>query len=308
MKKLRFLFATIFLVSLAVSINSCEYETPQYTSAGILGELEGASYAITSEGQGGNLNCADLQTYINNLTVLPDVNFYNSVKNNYYETSGTFDGTWPTGLVVNVTADKEVSFTFTSKALCVAAVIVKGSNDANVYYYSEGTQNASGLVSPDNASGKPANLSNLTFCFIECDTEPCWQEETAFGGNTAGAGSAWWFIFDTQGPEIQDIYAGQKKIEGASVEWKEGQLMINLGDNLKLQDPKLVSKLNPKGKLTESWDNEQVKVQGYNDIPSSRPSAGLFTLYKGRNLVINGNGSLYYVIHLDVEVKVECEE
>lgn len=50
----------------------------------------------------------------------------------------------------------------------VGAVIVKGSNAANVYYYPNGTMKDSGLASPVNASGNPAGLSNLTFCFIEC--------------------------------------------------------------------------------------------------------------------------------------------
>jgi len=48
-------------------------------------------------------------------------------------------------------------------------VIVKGGNDANVYYYDEGSYGDVDLASPVNASGKPAGLSNLSFCFVECD-------------------------------------------------------------------------------------------------------------------------------------------
>jgi hypothetical protein len=55
----------------------------------------------------------------------------------------------------------------------VGAVIVKGSNNANVYYYSNVTMRDSGLASPCNASGTPAGLSNLTFCFVECE-KPGW--------------------------------------------------------------------------------------------------------------------------------------
>jgi hypothetical protein len=62
----------------------------------------------------------------------------------------------------------------------VGAVIVKGSNQANVYFYGEfnedtetwsavGTLEDSGLSAPVNPSGKPAGLSNLTFCFIRVD-------------------------------------------------------------------------------------------------------------------------------------------
>jgi hypothetical protein len=300
MKKLRFLFAMIFLVSLAVS---CENEPT--TSDDIIYALQQANLPVTTGG-GGNLNCEDLQTYINNLTDLPDVSFVGgSFKQDY-----PFTGSWPEGLVVTVLNNKEVSFTYTSNTWCVGAVIVKGGNNANVYIFPEGTQSGSGLISPLNDGGNVPELSNLTFCLIECEDEPCWQEETAFGGDTEGSGSAWWYIFDTQGLDRQSIFAGQKEIDGAYVEWNEDNdvLTIVLGDNLKLQDIKEVTKLNPKGKTTTSLENEQVKVQGYAEIPLGRPSAGGFTLYKGRNLVIQGNGSRYYVIHLDVEVKVECEE
>jgi hypothetical protein len=50
-------------------------------------------------------------------------------------------------------------------------------------------------------------------------------------------------------------------------------------------------------------------MQGYDELPESRPSAGLFTTYKGSDLEdIKGDNSRFYVIHLDVEVKVDCEE
>jgi len=62
-------------------------------------------------------------------------------------------------------------------------------------------------------------------------------------------------------------------------------ITINLGNNMQLQNV-----------------SESVKAQGYNVLPSTRPAAGLFTLYKGTGLTIQGNGSNYYVVHLDVEV------
>lgn len=46
-----------------------------------------------------------------------------------------------------------------------AAVIVKGGNAANEYVYGGSATSDSGLVSPVNSSGKPANLSHLEFCF-----------------------------------------------------------------------------------------------------------------------------------------------
>lgn len=43
--------------------------------------------------------------------------------------------------------------------------MVKGSSDANVYFYEGDVQSDAGLASPPNASGGPAALSNLRFCY-----------------------------------------------------------------------------------------------------------------------------------------------
>jgi len=99
-----------------------------------------------------------------------------SGKVNYNAETGDFDnnGAWPYGLVVTVSEDKYVEFHFPEGAqtqYCVGAVIVKGGPGANVYYYDPGVRSDAGLASPINPSGSPADLSNLTFCFVEC-TEP----------------------------------------------------------------------------------------------------------------------------------------
>ncbi len=110
-----------------------------------------------------------------------------------------------------------------------------------------------------------------------------WDEETAFGGSFAGAGNAWWYYFDTEGSETQPIYTGQHETDG-TVTWTGTHLVIDLG-SWSLQD-----------------DDEAVKVQGYDEVPTERPAAGLFNTYKGNELTIEGDGSRYYVIHLDVRI------
>lgn len=120
---------------------------------------------------------------------------------------------------------------------------------------------------------------------------PCWKGETAFGGETEGSGAAWWFAFDTNGDAQQPIYAGQELVPDAYVTYSGGNFEITLGPNMVL----------------DSNEDEPVKAQGYNTLPSSRPVAGLFSLYKGTSLTFNGNGSTYYVIHLDVLVKQQCD-
>ncbi|PNE19821.1 hypothetical protein V511_12445 [Mesotoga sp. Brook.08.YT.4.2.5.1] len=120
-------------------------------------------------------------------------------------------------------------------------------------------------------------------------TDPqVWKEETAWGGDYhPGAGATWWYYFDTQGPSTQDIYAGQKKVEGASVTYKNGKLTIVLGPNMRLQSV-----------------SDPVKIQGYAEgsLPSSSPAPGKMTI-KGSDLVISVSPARYYAIHLDVEVK-----
>ncbi|PNS42619.1 hypothetical protein [Mesotoga sp. B105.6.4] len=119
-------------------------------------------------------------------------------------------------------------------------------------------------------------------------TDPqVWKEETAWGGNYEGSGSAWWYYFDTNGPATQDIYAGKnKKVAGASVTYKDGKLIIVLGPNMRLKNT-----------------DESVKIQGYAEggLPSTRPEGGHFS-YKGSNLVVDVSPARYFAIHLDVEV------
>ena len=128
---------------------------------------------IDGENRGGNRTCEEVASAWG---IVPNP-FYCGDKLDYgdYE----FNGVWPKGLVVTVTDDKYVSFEMEDcimlgdKYYKVGAVIVKGSAAANVYYYgSEGTSGDKGLASPINASGSPADLSNLKFCFIECKEKP----------------------------------------------------------------------------------------------------------------------------------------
>ncbi|PZV86152.1 hypothetical protein CLV31_10247 [Algoriphagus aquaeductus] len=121
------------------------------------------------------------------------------------------------------------------------------------------------------------------------DPDTC-GEETGYGGNSEGDGSAWWFYFDTQGPASQAIYAGQELTDGAvSYDSGTGMFTIDLG-SWSLQDV-----------------SDPVKAQGYSTLPGSRPASGLFTLYKGSSLTFSGDGSRYYVIHLDLTKECETE-
>ncbi|TVR71634.1 MAG: hypothetical protein EA408_08295 [Marinilabiliales bacterium] len=116
------------------------------------------------------------------------------------------------------------------------------------------------------------------------------QTETAFGGDTAGEGAAWWYYYDAYVGGVQTIWAGQT-IDVGTVEVVDGTVTIVLTNGWELKD-----------------GNETVKIKGYDEIPGSRPAAGLFTgegTYKGTDLDnINVGEYAFYVIHLDVQ---KCE-
>jgi len=129
-------------------------------------------YIIPGENRGGNRTCAEVAAAFG-LTSNP---FLCGTKVDY--SGDDFASKFPSWLNVSVTDGTYVSFNMDKcgmigdKYYRVGAVIVKGSSNANVYYYPEGTLSDSGLASPINPSGSPAGLSNLTFCFIECKEQP----------------------------------------------------------------------------------------------------------------------------------------
>jgi hypothetical protein len=247
-------------------------------------------FIIEEDGPGGNVTCDML-----------DGNFALSTgKFNYDAETGEWEDddeviyeNFPyEGITVEYDPEtKTLSFTANVPGYCVGAVIVKGGPSANIYFYPEGISSDSGLGAPGNA-----DLSNLTFCLIECEDEECYEfyDETAWAG-IAGPGSAWWFIIDTTLDGPYQIYAGQKLVEGAFVNIESGMLTIDFGDYLTLQDV-----------------SEPIKIQGYNTIPNRRPAAGGFTTYKGDFPAdgVNVAGFRYVAVHLDAKVKVlvDCPE
>jgi len=261
----------------------------------------GVTPAIIDGGNnGGNLTCEEVGSAFG-------TSFDESIGQINYN-DGEFEYPWPAELNVLVTNGTYVSFNLEKplkidgRCYIVGAVIVKGSNEANVYFYENGAMSDEGLAAPVNPNGNPAGLSNLTFCFyeVDCEDEECFEyhEETAWAG-IAGDGPSWWFYIevDEDGGEYP-IYAGQKLVEGAFVNIDaDGLLTINLGDNLTLQEV-----------------IEAVKIQGYgqDELPARRPNAGRFTTYKGDfpEDGVDVSGFAYVAVHLDVLVKVlvDCPE
>jgi VCBS repeat-containing protein len=135
------------------------------------------------------------------------------------------------------------------------------------------------------------NLSASAKVTVDCRL-PVLQTETAWGGDTGFnimSPGQWWYIFDTAGPDTQTIWAGQT-IPVGTVTVSEAvagyrTITINLTGGWMLQGVA-----------------EPVKIQGYNVIPGSAPIPGLFTTYKGSELVISVPDFAFYAIHLDVGI------
>lgn len=167
MKKLNYLFALLFLFAAFVSCDKRNIEArleamPEYT---------GTAIPIVNVG---NTSCEDLDgeylfssgrvNFVNGTFDFSDVNNTEDWPEGVDPVTG-----WPKGLSVTVSEDgRYVSFNYESDSYCVGAVIVKGGNASNVYTYDPATKSDANLSSPVNASGFPAALSNLTFCFVEC--------------------------------------------------------------------------------------------------------------------------------------------
>lgn len=104
---------------------------------------------VTGTNQGGNVECAeidpDLLTVGERSDVFPNTVF-NEDRTVQYGTEDGIDLWWSANKGIDV-------------------VIVKGSDAALAYFYDPAATGDTGLQAPVNASGDPAGLSNVTFCY-----------------------------------------------------------------------------------------------------------------------------------------------
>lgn len=136
-------------------------------------------YIIAGANQGGNRTCAEVGTaFFGNA----DYYEFSSERVNYND--GAFGAAFPAGLTV-FTDGTSVNW---SSTFGIGAVIVKGSNDANVYVYDPQRKSDSGLASPPNASGGSAGLSNITFCW---NPEPVEEGQWCSPGYWRNHPAAW---------------------------------------------------------------------------------------------------------------------
>jgi len=207
MKKLKLLFAVIFIVATFISCDKRNVElrlesVPEYTGT-----------AILAEPYDGNTSCEEL----NGDYVFSSgrINFAGGTFNLSDANTGDWpEGIdpvtgWPKGLSVTVSEDGiYVSFIYTSDNYCVGAVIVKGGNESNVYTYDPAVKYDEYLRAPDNPNGLPAGLSNLTFCFVDCKNPQPSGLVIALKTFLADGATVSWAVTNGEGSEINSMHMG----------------------------------------------------------------------------------------------------
>jgi len=171
MKKLTYLFVVLAIIT---SLPSCDNEFSDDGSASLKTAYVLSSSTPVSDGgvvpvilavdkpRGGNVSCTDVeQAFTVSLLCGEKIDYYDEIQ---------FEGAFPEFLNVDlngiyVSFNMEECVLINEKNYKVGAVIVKGSNSANVYYYENGVLSDRGLAAP----GDKYMVSNLTFCFVECE-------------------------------------------------------------------------------------------------------------------------------------------
>lgn len=180
MKKLNIVFMSVLLAVLAVSCSKdagVDDLNVTTKSSSVISTSTPISYngiapvIISGANRGGNRTCDEVASAFNTtFDLCGDKLDYTDID---FDGDYEFSGQFPDGLNVTVNGNF-VSFSSSGclliggKYFKVGAVIVKGSASANIYYYPDGTNGDSGLAAP----GGNRMVSNLTFCFYECDDQP----------------------------------------------------------------------------------------------------------------------------------------
>ncbi len=175
MKKMMYVFAAVLMVA---ALGSCQQDDSELIlkkgdsgSEATLPPSDAGIVPLVLEGanNGGNVTCAEVAAAFE----LEPGYFHCGDKIDFV--NGMFEGEFPEGLQVEVKDGVFVEFSMDEPIMIedveyvVGAAIVKGGNSASVYFYPGGSMGDKNLTAPVNRSGKPAGLSNLTFCLVKAN-------------------------------------------------------------------------------------------------------------------------------------------
>jgi len=205
--------------------------------------------------------------------------------------NGTYTASFPDGHVnyITISGSDGTYFNWSATPNPIGAVIVKGGNAANVFYYNPQAYSDNGLYSPNTPSGKPAAVSHTTFCWNP--VAPVCRYETAWAQGLRYVSKGNWAMYvpyDGSAKTV-NLMAGQTYVAG-TVSFSaamDGYVTITIN-------------------LTGGWSlqsvPEPVKIQGYTTAPSGNPAPGLFTTYKGTSTTVTVPVYSFYGVHLDVMI------
>jgi hypothetical protein len=172
-------------------------------------------YIITGTSGGGNRTCDEVATAYG---IGSFGNSFEQINTPFTNNTATFGAITATTDGTFVSWSIEVPDGYCVKYL---AAVVKGSNDANVYFYEGDVRSDSGLASPPAGSG-PASLSNLRFCYT-LEEKP---EAPIVKGDEA---------CDEEGSVLRATLDGSIP-EGYTLQWYEKN---GSGEFVPVEDPKL---------------------------------------------------------------------
>lgn len=112
------------------------------------------------------------------------------------EGGGTFTLTWSSA--PGTTERNTVTW---SSTFGIDAVILKAGENANVYTYNPEATSDSGLVTPNNASGKPAAISHITLCYD-------FEVTVSKTAHTSFDRSYDWTLEKSVSPDKWDLFSG----------------------------------------------------------------------------------------------------
>ncbi len=160
---------------------------------------------IPGDNKGGNRTCEEVWIEFGEEGEVCGVDYLCGDKVDYDGDGAGFASSFPDGLTVTVLDGIHIEFEIDG---ClefvgvpgdwkVGAVIVKGSNAANIYWYPDGETHDWGLAAP----GDKHMVSNLTFCFVPCEFE---EPENVI------AVKAFYFISGSSGETTRALSVGRE--------------------------------------------------------------------------------------------------
>jgi hypothetical protein len=260
--------------------------------------MDVSAVIIAGANNGGNRTCEETSA------VSGTTYAYGSGRINFED--GQFSADFPEGFTVS-TDGTYVTWSYNNPGWCIEsmAAIVKGSNDASVYFYGAGYSGDSGLAAPTNGGGGFAGLSNLTFCFnlVACETEEpelCTEDETATSAGPGISGTNNWFMYTAyEAGKTVDLIAGQH--------YAIGTVNFSAVVNGKVT---ITITMNETGYFQEVKDN--IKIHGHAGVPTwGSPALGQYqyksTVSAGATtatMVVDAANN--YTVHVDGGRYYEC--